>query len=547
MLIYFTAIFWNFKKVFTQKKWGQIFVGFAYITILFLLFFFIYFLGKESFRFLHNFKEVSKPIVEYILLSSLAFATLVSVLSFTVVLSQRLFDRKLTLFFISPACPISVFQAVYWENFVIGSWPFLILALPLLIAYLDINNAAVNLYFFTIILLFILSVLTESLGALLAFVSRYFFGKASPRLLYIFSFLIFLALFFFLKSVFLPQELKEIAERPTLKEVFTGLSSLPITNRNLPPALFLNSLSLNIVSFLIFFAQAFLLYVTSLIIAGRIYRTTWQKAQEGSFLAIPNQNVTNPKKAANFHGVLSSLIKRETLLMDRSLSFLLYYGFVIFLAFVFFFLLSKSPRSPDFSPTLFPKIASLTIMIIGYLTSMVALRFSFPSLVLEYRAFWSFSRLPLAKKRILLVKWGIQTLLPVMTFWLLGISAFLVLRLPLDFLTPIILLCLSCSFLISTIYLFAGTVFSPQLPRENIDQITTTLPAVISTLACILVSFLYGVFFLGLVGMHNDGGIILISAGGQSMLLAFLLIFSIIIWVWSFNFGLKKFNQMDIR
>ena len=547
IVTHFTAIFWNLKKIFVQKRWGQIIVAFTYLVILTLLFAFIFLLGLTTFRFLNTFSEASAPIIKYILLSALAFTAIISVVSFLISLSQRLFEKKLSFYFLAPVSSLTIFQAVFWENFLLGGWSFCVLALPVLLAYLVVSKSSPILYPLLFILLFFLTLFTESLGVILALFFRRYFRRASQKLIYLFTLAVFLVLGVFLKKFLLPAGLLEVAERPTLREVFTGLSSLPVANPWLPPALFIESLSQNFAAFFTFVFQTLIFYLLSLKMAKSLYHATWQKAQEGIFLALPHQVVSPLKRATKFQGLRRSLFKKESLLVDRSPSLLLYFAFVIFLALVYFFLLAQSPQAPEFYPSIFPKIASSTIMIIGYLITMLALRFSFPSLVSEFRLFWSLSRLPRGRFEIIRTKWIIYTFLPAATAWILGIFAFFLLRLPFDFLPFILGLCLSGSLLICGANLLVGTVWAPKLPRENVEQTTTALPAVIATLFSILVSFILGLFFYRLTTINPGGEISLVGGGGKFLNLITIIVSSFLFWFYTFRLGEKKFFKMDIH
>ncbi|MDP3998835.1 MAG: hypothetical protein Q8P89_04450 [bacterium] len=545
--IYFTAIFWNFRKVFTQTRWGQILVGLAYLIILAFLFSAFFLLSKSIFLFLYTFREVSQPIVNYLLLSALAFSSLLSVFSFVFSLSQRLFERKLSFYFLSSSSGVSLFQSVFWENFLLGGWPFLILALPLLLAYLSVNQAAIIFYFLLLILLILLILLTESLGAILAIVIRYLFGKASQKVVLIFTLFAFLMIGIVFKQLFLPAGLWEAAQRSTLREVFVGLSLLPVAQPWLPTRLFLESLSANFGAFLIFGLEAAILYFACLLVAKNYYRRSWQKAQEGVFLALPHQKISSPGKAASFHGLWPTLFKKDFLLMDRSPQFMVYFLFVAFLGLIFFFLLSQSPRSPEFSPALFRKVVALAITIIGYLLTMLSLRFAFPGVLSEFRHFWMISCLPKARFKVLLTKWSVNTLLAAVSAWIFGLLAIIFLRLPFDFLPYVLGFSLAAAILISAINLAIGTLWAPQLPRENVDQTTTALPGVLATLFSIFVSVISGVLFYGLVEAEAGGELFLVGTTASSLFLTTALVFSGAFWLLTFLVARQKFTRMDIR
>lgn len=558
--IYFTAIFWNFRKTFTphrnlsfvgagftQARWGQILVGLAYLIILGFLFIALFFLSRSSFLFLYNFREVSRPIIDYILLSALAFTGILSVFSFIISFSFRLFEKKLAIYILAGSSPVSVFQAIFWENFLLGGWPFLILALPLLLAFLAVNNASFGSYLTLVILFIILILLTESLGAILVFSLRFLLGKTSKKAIYLLAFFAFVGLGMIFKNIFLPAGLWEVSSRPALKEVFTGLSSLPLANPWLPSSLFIRSLTGNLPAFLIFTFQAFLIYSLSLALAGRFYLKTWQKSQEGVFVALPRQKTDSVKTAVKFRGVFWSLFNKEFLAIERTPALLLYLAFVFFLALVYFFLLSQSPKMPEFSPNLFPKVMALTVMIIGYLITMLALRFTFPCLVLEFKSFWIISPIPKARRKILLAKWTASSLLAILTGWILAVLAFFFLRLSFDFLPFILGIVLAGAFLISAANLFIGTWWAHELPREDVEQTTTALPGVLATLASIFIALTLSLAFYQIIMMAPDGEVKLLEGNQKTFLMALILSISLLFWFLAFTMGERKFKRMDIR
>lgn len=545
--VYFLSLFWNLAKIFTQRKWGQIIVGSAYFVILGLVALSIYFLGVSTFRFLYTFSYVSQPIIRYLLLTALALTTIVSVSSFLIALSHRLFDQKLKIFFIAPVSPLEIFQAVFWENLILGGWAFLILAFPLLLAYLMVSGSGLALLPLLLLLFAMLSVLTESLGAILAIVFRYYFGSSSKKVIFLFIAVVVVVFAVIFKNLFFPTGLGEIAQRPTLQEVFAGLSSLPVASFYLPPALFLDSLAKNFSSFLFFLTQTLIFYLGALLAAKKIYRPTWQKNQEGIFLARIDQKLSRISRPAQFTGFLPSLLKKEFLLIDRSPSLLLYFSFVLFLSLVFFILLSQSPRSPEFSPFIFPKIVAAGMVVIGYFLTMLAVRFAFPSIVLEFDYFWLFSTLPKIRVKIHLAKWLAQTILVGATSLILGILAFLSLRLPFDFLPFLLVLCLTYALLICAINLFIGTFWASHLPRGDVEQTTTALPAVAATLFSILISFLGGILFYRLIVFVPSEGIVLNPSETPILILGGVFFFSLVLWILSFFEAQKKFEKMDIR
>lgn len=547
IFIYFSAAFWNLKKIFTQKIWGQIIVGCAYLLILGFLFLAVFLLGKSSFQFLYTFGEISKSLIRYILLTALALACVFSILSFLIALSQRLFEKKLAAFYTTGHNPMSIFQAVFWENFLIGGWPFVVLALPLLLAYLFVSHASIIFTPFLLLLLALLAVLTESAGAILALLFRYYFGKISQKLIYLFTLLTFLTLAVSLKYFFLPSGLPKIAQRPTLPEVFSGLAGLPIANPYLPTSLFLDSLSGNFYSLLVFVSITALLYLITLKLAKSFYRPAWQKAQEGLFLAGGVLKITGHKKASNFHGRLIGILEKDQLIFERSLSSLLYFSFIIFLAVVYLFLLAQSPRHPEFSPSIFPKIAAFTIMIIGYLITMVSLRFSFPSLVSEFSSFWLLARLPNGRRQIFKAKWIAQTFFVVSIAWILGILATFILALPLETFPYFLGLILSLAIIISAVNLFIGGFWATLLPRQDIEQTTTAFPAVAATLISVIFAAALGIFFYRMIQISSNAELILLHPELQNFRLGAILIFSLGFWFSLFYLGFKKFRRIDIR
>ncbi|MBI4100225.1 hypothetical protein HY439_00580 [Candidatus Microgenomates bacterium] len=542
--LHFLAILWRFKKVFIRKEWGRILVALAYLIVFGLLFLFIFFLGQATFKYLYSFNDVSGPVTRYILLTSLAFATLLSILTYLLSLPARLFSKNLSLYFIAPVNHLKNFQAVYLENLIFGGWPFIVLALPLLLAYLITMRGNPASYIVLILALLIIINLTESVAAILVLALKTIFKGASNKVTYLLFVLTFLGLCGLVKIIFFPAGLVEVAQRPTLNEVFAGLTNLPLSYPHLPTTLFIDSLSGKFASFLFLLIQAIIFFCLALLLAKKTYKTTWQKSQEKIFLAAPKTNLSVSTKAVKFHGTFASLLKRELVTIDRTPSQILYFAFIVFLSVIFFFLLSKKPeQSPDFPFSLVRKTAALGVIIVGYILIMLTLRFNFPSLIGDFKNFWTLRGLPGWREKVILSKWLTYTFFSLVVSWLLGIMAFFSLRLPFDFLYPLLIICLINGILISALALFIGGYFASSLPRGGIEEATTSLGGIAATLLSTIISGVLGLFFYVIFSEKN------LSLGFPEIYNLHLIaigIFALILWLIALQITKVKFSKMDI-
>ncbi len=484
ILSLFVSKFSFVKKMIHDRDVALAFVVGAFLFVGAAIALFVFLFLYHGFLFLKG-QQVFGPVLTVYTLEA-GFALVFSLLMITSVSSGLVIlfrSQELTFLASRPLSFIKLFYYGLLKNYLISSWPILVLAFPALLA-LGLSYAQpIAFYLLGAFGIILLSVGAVLLGSGLALVIGYVIPRASKGYFVI----ILLALLVLTGYVFagslVPVNFQDMFRAELLEEeivssrdIERNFSPWP-THRyvNLLRSFLENNVSGAVQNLALIATGVGVIFFIVSLWARATYRTLWAKFQERTFVAGEKSKGGHKSSFPRFlPGEIGLITSKDLLTLSRNFSNLYSVGFLLFLLFVYAFTVSRVLTDKDvLSPEKFSLVLAFTIAVIGYFAAIFALRFVFPSVSQEGRGAWITWSSPLHLKTIVWAKFLFYSFL----FFVLleGLFLFSVRSLGLD--TSLMVLLSSIIFLIvltiNGIALGLGTAF-PNFNLTDAERLSTT-------------------------------------------------------------------------
>ncbi|MBI4488093.1 MAG: hypothetical protein HY694_03320 [Deltaproteobacteria bacterium] len=416
-------------------------------------------------------------------LSMLLFSNLIAALS------TFFLARDLDLVMSTPIPTSAFFYSRLFTTTVNSSWMVLFFSLPIFAAYGSVFHGGALFYLWVILTLPLLLIIPAALGVMTTHLLVYFLPARRIR-----DILFFIGLFAFIILYFLfrfsqPERLVQPEAFGHFLEFLTVMEtpSSPFLPSSWSAEIFASVLFQKPVD-LWFYSPLLLSYALFLPllaswISGALYLSGWSKTQEsrhgrrqGRLLDKILHGATYP-----FPPVTRSIMVKDikTFLRDTSQWSQLFLLFALVVVYLYNFKVLPIDRSPIPSSTLREVISFANLGLAGFVLSAVAVRFAFPAVSLEGKAFWILQTSPISLRSLLWSKFWLN-LLPLL--FLGEIIVFLsntLLRVPPWMMTLSLITIFLMTFGITAIGVGLGTLY-PKFDYEHVAEIPTSFGGAIS-------------------------------------------------------------------
>ncbi len=408
-----------------------------------------------------------------------------------------------------PIRPDRIFLTKFLDNFFTSSVTMVIIGVALLLGYASVFNLPWHFYLFAPVVINLPFLLLSGIIAVVTIVLLISIAsRTAARQVMAFSILVYMAAVYGYFRVTNPLELVSQVMRhfPDVNEHFSELD--PLVAKYLP--------NYWVAEFLYWTSSgepdrasgyALLLNGTTLLAAGvlwlvgrRLYYRSWLGAVENqavrvtrnggtrtSFLSFQRRSLPNPQ--------IDALVKRDFWLFFRDPNQWVHFLLMVLLLTVFVASMSALDFSPSKQVT---RTASfLTLLLFnGFLVSSVALRFVFPAVSQEGRAFWCIRSAPIILGRVYWQKflWSLGLVLSVSVS--LSIASAILTRQAVVLSNAAAISMASVAVAITSMYLGSGALFA-QFKERNPIQVASSRGATLT----FLLSMLYLVVVTGVVAL----------------------------------------------
>jgi ABC-2 type transport system permease protein len=455
------------------------------LLVLAALFWFgTYLLVRRVLRYFETVYELGPALAyQLLLIILLTFLSMLLFSNLVAALSTYFLARDLELVHATPVSPKSFFYARLIGTALNSSWMVLFFSLPIFAAYGSVFGAGANLYLWLSVILPLFMVIPASVGILITHLLVYLLPARRIR-----DLLFFIGLFGFIVIYFLfrfsqPERLVQPESFGSFMQ-FLGAMETPsspflpsswsaeilagtLFNRETEQGFFLALLA----SYALFFPLAVCW------ISGAVYFDGWSKAQEsrhgrrkGAWLDRAIGWLTAP-----FPDIARALMAKDikTFLRDTTQWSQLFLLLALIVVYLYNFKVLPLDRSPMPAGTLRMLVSFANLALAGFVLSAVAVRFAFPSVSLEGKAFWILQTSPISLRVLLWSKFWLNFLPLFLLGELLVLLSNLMLQVPAWMMMLSLLTIGLMTFAIAAIGVGLGAIY-PNFDFENAAEIPTS-------------------------------------------------------------------------
>lgn len=484
-------------------------------------------------------------------LSMLLFSNLITSLS------TYFLARDLDLVRSTPAPAASFFYARLITTTVNSSWMVLFFSFPVFAAYGAVFGGGGEFYLWVLLVLPLFLVIPAALGVLITHLLVYALPAKRIR-----DLLFFVGLFAFLIIYFLFRfsQPERLVQPETFGHFLDFLRAMEAPSSPYLPS----SWSAEIFASVLFDRPTdrrfFLALITSYAlflplaaswISAAVYLSGWSKAQEARQGRQPSRVLdrilhwmTHPLPAAVKAIMLKDI---KSFLRDTTQWSQLFLLFALVVVYLYNFKVLPLDRAPIPTETLRTVISFTNVALAGFVLSAVAMRFAFPGISLEGRAFWILQASPISLKSLLWSKFWLNLVPLLLLGELLVFFSNLLLRVPLWMTALSSVTVFLMTFGITAIGVGIGALY----PKFNYDHVAE-IPTSFGGAVCMI----FSVAFIGATVMIEAWPVYLLAMQGLSFgtvtgagrilapSLAGVAVLTVIAIVLPIKLGLKRLEEM---
>jgi ABC-2 type transport system permease protein len=410
-------------------------------------------------------------------LSMLLFSNLITALS------TFFLARDLDLIISTPLSQSVVYYSRLMMTTVNSSWMVLFFSLPIFAAYGSVFNGGIVFYLWVVLCLPLFLIIPASFGVLATHLVVYFLPAKRIR-----DILLFVGLFAFIMIYFLfrfsqPERLVQPESFGHFVQFLTAMETP--SSMYLPSswsaeifagALFNRSTDQGFFFALLASYGLFLPLVTSWV-SGAVYLDGWSKAQESrqgrrkfGWLDGLIDLLTWP-----FSAVVGAILVKDikTFIRDTTQWSQLFLLVALIVVYLYNFKVLPLDRSPMPAGTLRSVVAFANLALAGFVLSAVAMRFAFPAISLEGKAFWLLQTSPISLKALLWSKFWLNLLPLLFLGELLVFFSNLMLRVPNWMMVLSLITVFLMTFGITAICVGVGAIY-PKFAYDHVAEIPTS-------------------------------------------------------------------------
>jgi ABC-2 type transport system permease protein len=456
-------------------------------------------------------------------LSMLLFSNLITALS------AFFLAGDLDLIISTPLSQSDVYYSRLMMTAANSSWMVLFFSLPIFAAYGSVFDAGIVFYLWVILCLPLFLIIPASFGVLATHLFVYFLPAKRIR-----DILLFVGLFAFIVIYFLfrfsqPERLVQPESFGHFVQFLTAMETP--SSMYLPSSwsaeIFAGALFNRSTDQVFFFAMLasyglFLPLVTSWV-SGAVYLDGWSKAQESrqgrrkfSWLDKLIDLFTRP-----FSAVVRAILVKDikTFIRDTTQWSQVFLLVALIVVYLYNFKVLPLDRSPMPAGILRTVVAFANLALAGFVLSAVAMRFAFPAISLEGKAFWLLQTSPISLKALLWSKFWLNLLPLLFLGELLVFSSNLMLRVPNWMMALSLITVFLMTFGITAICVGVGATY-PKFTYDHVAEIPTSFGGAI----CMI----FSIGFIGLIVVVEAWPIYLLtsralSSGGSPASIAWVI------------------------
>jgi ABC-2 type transport system permease protein len=444
-------------------------------------------------------------------LSMLLFSNLITALS------AFFLARDLDLIISTPLSQTDVYYSRLMMTAANSSWMVLFFSLPIFAAYGAVFGGGIVFYLWVILCLPLFLIIPASFGVLATHLFVYFLPAKRIR-----DILFFVGLFAFIVIYFLfrfsqPERLVQPESFGHFVQFLTAMETP--SSMYLPSswsaeifagALFNRSTDQGFFFALLASYGLFFPLVTSWV-SGAVYLDGWSKAQESRqgrhkfrWLDGLIDLLTRP-----FSAVIGAILVKDikTFIRDTTQWSQVFLLVALIVVYLYNFKVLPLERSPMPAGTLRTVVAFANLALAGFVLSAVAMRFAFPAISLEGKAFWLLQTSPISLKALLWSKFWLNLVPLLFLGELLVFLSNLMLRVPNWMMLLSLITVLLMTFGITAICVGVGAIY-PKFAYDHVAEIPTSFGGAI----CMI----FSIGFIGLIVVLEAWPIYLLTSRALS-------------------------------
>ncbi len=452
-------------------------------------------LTRRVLRYFETVYELGPALAyQLLLIILLTFLSMLLFSNLVAALSTFFLARDLDLVRSTPVAPSSFFYARLIATTVNSSWMVLFFSLPIFAAYGAVFGGGVTLYLWVAMILPLFLVVPASIGVLITHLLVYCLPARRIR-----DILFFIGLFAFLIMYFLfrfsqPERLVQPESFGSFVQFLTVMEtpSSPYLPSSWSAEILAGSLFKRDTEQGFFFAllasYALFLPVVTSWVSGAVYLDGWSKAQESrqgrrklAWLDRLLELITWP-----FPEITRALMLKDikTFLRDTTQWSQLFLLVALIVVYLYNFKVLPLDRSPMPAGTIRSIVSFANLALAGFVLSAIAMRFAFPAVSLEGKAFWLLQTSPIALRSLLWSKFWLNFIPLFCLGELLIFLSNLLLKVPPWMMTLSLISIFLMTFGITAIGVGLGALY-PNFNYENAAEIPTSFGGAVSMIVSI--------------------------------------------------------------
>lgn len=494
---------------------------------------------------------------QLLLIIVLTFFSMLLFSNLITALSTFFLARDLDLVLAAPTSPSGFFYSRLIITTANSSWMVFLFSLPIFAAYASVFHGGVVFYLWALFVLPLFLVIPAAIGVLVVHLMVYLLPARKIRNLLFFIGLFAFVLLYFLFRFARPERLVEPEAFGHFLEFLSAMEtpSSPFLPSSWVTEIFASFLFQKPVDPWFFYAllasYALFLPLATSWVSAAVYLSAWSKTQESiqgrrrwGLLDALLSFATRP-----FPGATKAIVVKDVkaFLRDPTQWSQLFLLAALVVVYLYNFKVLPLDRSPIPTASLRIVVSFANLALAGFVLSSVAIRFAFPAVSLEGKAFWILQTSPIPLRSLLWSKFWLY-LVPLLFFGeLLVFLSNLLLRVPLWMMTLSLVTIFFMTFGITAIGVGVGALY-PKFDYNHVAEIPTSFGGAVCMILSVafigvaVIAEAWPVYLLAMEGLGPGSGARGAWVAASSLALVFVL--TVIAVVLPIRAGLNRLDAM---
>ncbi|HYT54376.1 MAG TPA: hypothetical protein VEQ38_06645 [Verrucomicrobiae bacterium] len=462
-------------------SWGRR-LSLALLAVLFWIG--TYLVVRRVLRYFETVYELGPALAyQLLLIILLTFLSMLLFSNLVAALSTFFLARDLDLVHAAPISPHSFFYARLISTTLNSSWMVLFFSPPIFAAYGSVFSGGASLFLWLAVILPLFLVIPASIGILITHLLVFFLPAKRIR-----DILFFIGLFAFVIMYFLFRfsQPERLVQPESFGSFLNFLSAMETPSSAFLPSSWsaeilagtlFNRDTEQVFFFALLTSYALFLPVAACWVSGAVYLEGWSKAQESrqgrrkhDWLDRLLNGFTRP-----FPAIIRALMVKDvkTFLRDTTQWSQVFLLVALIVVYLYNFKVLPLDRSPMPAGTIRTIVSFANLALAGFVLSAIAIRFAFPAVSLEGRAFWILQTSPMSLRALLWSKFWLNFVPLLLLGELLVFVSNLLLHVPAWMMTLSLITMGLMTFGIAAISVGLGALY-PNFNFDNAAEIPTS-------------------------------------------------------------------------